>query len=143
MKRILLTNDDGLSSPGLTTLVNELLRFFHDPVLNPKNAQLLFATHDASLLNRRILRRDQVWFTEKRSSGATDLYSLHDIKDVRKGEAFEDGYLRGRYGAIPFFSRFDFPISEDEPAVIQEEETGIDSGPSTSSTTKARTKDGS
>jgi energy-coupling factor transporter ATP-binding protein EcfA2 len=90
-------------------LARELIRVFHHPELNRNGAQLILATHDASLLSGQLFRRDQVWFTEKNPVGATDLYSLHDIKDVRPDDAFEKGYLRGRYGAIPFFGKFDFP----------------------------------
>jgi AAA15 family ATPase/GTPase len=104
-------------SPSLHPfLVRELIRVFHDSQLNPKGAQLVFATHDFSLLSGSLFRRDQVWFTEKNESGATDLYSLHDIKGVRDDEPFEKGYLRGRYGAIPFFGQFDFPPVAEEPA---------------------------
>lgn len=52
----------------------------------------------------------------KDASGATDLYSLNDIKGVREDESFEKGYLRGRYGAIPFFGSFDFPQVPEESA---------------------------
>lgn len=99
-------------------IVRELVRLFHDPRTNPHGAQLIFATHDTNLLSSRLFRRDQVWFTEKDRSGATELYSLHDVKDVRPDEAFEKGYLRGRYGAIPFLGEFDFPI----PAVAADGE---------------------
>jgi uncharacterized protein len=83
------------------TLAREVIRVFHSRELNPKGAQLILATHDSSLLSGQLFRRDQVWFTEKNQAGATDLYSLHDIKDVRAEDPFEKGYLRGRYGAIP------------------------------------------
>lgn len=100
------------------SLVREIVRLFQDPKQNPRGSQLVFTTHDTSLLSAKLFRRDQVWFTEKGPSGATDLYSLQDIKEVRQDEAFEKGYLRGRYGAIPFFGSFDFPPcaeSEREP----------------------------
>jgi len=97
-------------------LVREITRAFHEPKLNPKGAQLVFATHDTSLLSGQLFRRDQVWFTEKDASGATDLYSLNDVKGVREDESFEKGYLRGRYGAIPFFGSFDFPPISEETA---------------------------
>ncbi len=77
---------------------------------------MVFATHDSSLLSGRLFRRDQVWFTEKNQRGATDLYSLQDIKGVREDEPFEKSYLRGRYGAIPFFGQLDFPPITEEPA---------------------------
>ena len=111
-----LTVIDDVGAGLHPSLVRELIRAFHDPELNPKGAQLVFATHDTSLLSGKLFRRDQVWFTEKDGSGATDLYSLNDIKGVREDESFEKGYMRGRYGAIPFFGSFDFPPVSQEPA---------------------------
>lgn len=92
-----------------TLLTMEVIRLFQDPVSNPHGAQLLFATHDTNLLTRSLLRRDQIWFTEKnRSTGATDLYSLAEVKlpdgrSVRNDRNYERDYLQGRYGAVPFF----------------------------------------
>jgi AAA15 family ATPase/GTPase len=97
-------------------MARELVRLFQDPEMNKNNAQLVFATHDASLLDGRIFRRDQVWFTEKDRSGATDLYSLVDFKPKERDSeeaVSEAGYLRGRYGAIPFFTPFNFPQVPD------------------------------
>ncbi len=105
---------DELSASLHPSLVRELIRVFHDPQLNPKGSQLVFATHDTSLLSRKLFRRDQVWFTEKNHGGATDLYSLHDVKGVLADEPFEKGYTRGRYGAIPFFGQLDFPPVPEE-----------------------------
>ncbi len=83
----------------------KLVQLFNDPNTNPRNAQLIFTTHDTNLLapfdGESALRRDQVWLTEKDSEGATTLYPLTDFKP-RKGENLERGYLQGRYGAIPF-----------------------------------------
>ena len=89
-------------------LAREIVRQFQDSKTNPHGHQFLLTTHDTSLLSGSLFRRDQVWFTEKDPTGATDLYSLHDIKKVREDDAFEKGYLRGRYGAIPFFGSFDW-----------------------------------
>lgn len=73
---------------------------FHSPVQNANGAQLIFTTHDTNLLN--LLRRDQVWFTEKNpKNGSTDLYSLMEFSP-RKDQNIEKGYLAGRYGAVPF-----------------------------------------
>lgn len=72
-----------------------------------KCAQLIFTTHDTTLLDPELFGRDQVWFTEKGKDGATRLYSLADYKDVRKGEAMQKRYLAGRYGAVPILERFD------------------------------------
>ncbi|MBF0516025.1 MAG: ATP-binding protein [Nitrospirae bacterium] len=88
-------------------LVHHLIEMFHDPKINPKNAQLIFNTHDTTLLNPYIYRRDQVWFTEKDSFSATKLYSLAEFKPEKK-EDLERGYLAGRYGAIPYFGDFEF-----------------------------------
>jgi len=112
---------DEFSASLHPTLVREVIRSFHNPDRNPKHAQLLFATHDTNLLSGTLFRRDQVWFTEKDATGATDLYSLQDIKGVNKDEAFEKGYLRGRYGAIPFFREFDFPPIVEGPADAADE----------------------
>ncbi|RDV36270.1 ATP-binding protein [Bradymonadaceae bacterium TMQ3] len=86
-------------------LVNTIIKLFNNPETNPKNAQLLFATHNTHLLGNLTgepaLRRDQIWLTEKNEEGATCIYPLTDYKP-RKSENLERGYLQGRYGAIPF-----------------------------------------
>lgn len=70
-----------------------------------KFAQLIFSTHDTSLLDKDLFRRDQVWFTQLNKERATDLYSLVEIKNVRKSENLEKGYISGKYGAIPMLNR--------------------------------------
>jgi hypothetical protein len=86
-------------------LAAHVVRQFHDPETNPRNAQIIFTTHDTNLLGTTLgdplLRRDQIWLTEKDREGATSLYPLSDYKP-RKAENIERGYLQGRYGAIPF-----------------------------------------
>lgn len=68
-------------------------------------AQMFFSTHDTSILNLNLFRRDQIWFTEmKQGERATDLYSLSEIKNVRKDENVEKGYISGKYGAIPMLN---------------------------------------
>lgn len=98
--RILIV--DELDSSLHPLLVRRLVRMFHQPELNPLGAQLLFSTHDTSLLDRNLFRRDQIWFTEKDRDQATSLYPLSDFSP-RETEAWEKGYLIGRYGAVPFF----------------------------------------
>jgi len=82
-------------------LVKELLKLLFCSKNNPNGAQVIFTTHNPVLLDNAVMRRDQVWFTEKSSSGATHLYPLTDYQP-RKDEALAKGYLAGRYGAIPF-----------------------------------------
>lgn len=98
-----------------TLLVRRLVGMFHDPALNPKGAQLIFSTHDTSLLDHTLFRRDQVWFTEKDETQATRIYPLTDFSP-RKHEAWERGYLMGRYGAVPMFRHLpDSAASVDAP----------------------------
>ncbi len=88
-------------------LTLEVVRLFNDPKLNPHGAQIIFTTHDINILDRAVLRRDHIWFTEKDSEGCTHLYPLTDFKP-RKNENLERGYLQGRYGAVPFIGSPDF-----------------------------------
>jgi hypothetical protein len=82
-----------------------IVKLFNCPRSNPRNAQIVFTTHDTNLLGTTLgeppLRRDQIWFTERNEEGASKLYPLTDYKP-RKAENLERGYLQGRYGAIPF-----------------------------------------
>lgn len=91
-----------------------IIELFNTPGKNPKNAQLIAATHDATLLNPDILRRDQVWFIRKNKTGATEVYSLDefDKNEVRKNTAFDKWYLEGRFGAIPFIIKKNFHLNE-------------------------------
>lgn len=95
---------DELDTSLHTLLVRELVRLFHRPEINTGNAQLIFTTHDTSLLDAPdLFRRDQLWFVEKDRSQASSLVSLSEFSP-RKNEALERGYLMGRYGGIPFLS---------------------------------------
>ena len=84
-------------------LAIQLLRLFNSPSSNPKGAQLIFNTHDTNLLSSGVLRRDQIWFTEKGTDATSHLYPLSDFKP-RREENLQNGYLQGRYGAIPFIN---------------------------------------
>lgn len=97
---------------GATLFVDELDRSLHPHMTrflvglfhsrtNDKNSQLVFTTHDTTLLDTDLLRRDQIWFVEKDKQRSSHFYSLLDYSP-RKDEALERGYLKGRYGAIPF-----------------------------------------
>lgn len=99
---------DELDSSLHTLLVRRLVTMFQTPELNPNGAQLIFSTHDTSLLDHALFRRDQIWFTEKDEDQATRLYPLTDFSP-RKQEAWERGYLGGRYGAVPFFTDWPAP----------------------------------
>ena len=93
-------------------LVRTFVITFLDPEKNPNHAQLIFTSHEPWQLNSNILRRDEVWFTEKAKDGVTTLYSLADFVDedgtkIRKDENHEKNYLLGKYGAIPTMQHFD------------------------------------
>jgi AAA15 family ATPase/GTPase len=88
-------------------LVRFLLSLIHDPAANKQNGQLIFSTHDTSILDAKILRRDQIWFMEKDDEQATQLYPLSDFHP-RKKEALEKGYLQGRFGALPYIGEVQF-----------------------------------
>ena len=93
---------DELDTSLHTLLVQALVRLFHRPEVNTGGAQVIFTTHDTSLLDAYgMFRRDQIWFVEKRPDQSSSLYPLLDFSP-RKNEALERGYLQGRYGALPF-----------------------------------------
>ncbi len=85
-------------------LVQHLVKLLHH---TGTKAQLIFTTHDTTLLSQKLLRRDQVWFMEKDEARATQLYPLSKFSP-RENEAVERGYLNGRYGGIPFLKDLDF-----------------------------------
>ena len=85
-------------------IVHYLVKLLHH---EDNKAQLVFTTHDTTILSQKILRRDQIWFMEKNDKNATELYPLSDYSP-RDNEAIERGYLNGRYGGIPFLKDLDF-----------------------------------
>ncbi len=96
---------DELDTSLHTLLVRELVQLFHQPEVNTGGAQLIFTTHDTSLLDAPgLFRRDQIWLVEKNRDQASTLVPLLEFSP-RKNEALERGYLMGRYGAVPFLDR--------------------------------------
>ncbi len=93
---------DELDSSLHPLLVRRIVEIFQSPQTNPKGAQLIFTTHDTSLLqdSEILFRRDQIWFVEKNAEQASELYSLAEFK-APKGEDFSLAYLQGLYGGIP------------------------------------------
>jgi uncharacterized protein len=97
---------DELDRSMHTMLTRELVAAFQSRKQNPRGAQLVFSAHDTNLLDPELLRRDQIWFTEKDQDGATTLKPLTDFH-VRGKESFGARYLDGRYGAVPSPGKFD------------------------------------
>lgn len=83
-------------------LVQFLVQLFHDSETNPHNAQLIFTTHETSILSQDVFRRDQIWFCEKNDDQSTHLYPLTDFSPRKGRENLEQAYLSGRYGSLPF-----------------------------------------
>ncbi len=103
---------DELDAKLHPNLVCKIISTFNSKETNPKNAQLIFNTHDTNLLSSGLFRRDQIWFVEKDRYGASSLYSLVDFKTengekARMGEDFEKNYIKGKYGAIPYLNNFE------------------------------------
>lgn len=92
-------------------LSKQVVSLFNSKKSNPKGAQLIFTTHDASILSRDILRRDQIYFVEKDAEGKSNVYPLIRLK-TKKGDNIQKGYLEGRFGAIPFLGDFEALVGE-------------------------------
>ncbi len=115
-KRIVVDELDCKMHPVLTSRIIEL---FNSGATNPHNAQIVFTLHDTNVLGAKLLRRDQVWFTQKDAFGASMLYSLADYK-VRSNAPFEKDYILGKYGATPVtgdFSRLFLTQSEQNEQI--------------------------
>jgi len=96
--------------PYLTRMV---LLMFQSQKLNPNNAQLIFTSHDMTLLDRELVRRDQVWIAEKDDFGVTELYSLQDFEGVREETPFDKWYLAGKFGGLPTMKSIDSMFDDD------------------------------
>ena len=93
--------------PKLTERFLQLFMQLHDE----QRMQLLFTTHESSIMDQAIFRRDEIWFVERNAENASSIYSLDRFKE-RYDKVLSKAYLEGRYGAIPVFSTFDFREEE-------------------------------
>ena len=82
-----------------------LVKLFLDPDINTTNAQLIFTSHETSVMAKGLMHQDQVWLVEKDDKGSSKLVPLSDFK-VRNVSAFQKAYLDGRYGAVPRLREF-------------------------------------
>jgi len=96
---------DELSNSLHPFALRYLVNLFHNKKLNKKGAQLIFTSHDVSVIHPDIMQRDQIWFIEKNQSMGSELFPLSDFKP-RKNEIYSRGYLGGRYGALPKIKGF-------------------------------------
>lgn len=88
-------------------LVEFIVSLFHNPDINKNGAQLIFTTHETSILNQDVFRRDQIWFVEKDSLKQTKLFPLADFSPRKGRENLELSYLDGRYGALPIIGKWE------------------------------------
>jgi AAA15 family ATPase/GTPase len=105
---------DELGSNIHPNITRSIIRLFQSEKTNPKRAQLIFTSHDNTLQRANLLRRDQIWFTQKRADGSTELYPLSDFRP-RNDLAIDKAYLEGRFGAVP--------ILPDEEEMLQSAES--------------------
>lgn len=82
-------------------LTEFLLELFNDPEINANNAQLIFTTHDVTLMNPSYMRRDQLFFVDKNGDGVSELYALDEFSEVRKDTPFAKWYMQRRFNATP------------------------------------------
>lgn len=109
---IFLDEFDDCLHPDLSRFLVEL---FHNTKLNRNNSQLVFATHETTLLDKKIFRKDQIWFSQKNNFGYTEFYSVKNFKDMalRSDIPFDRWYRIGKFGAIPNIRKYEF-IAEYE-----------------------------
>jgi len=105
---------DELENSLHPVIVQELVKVFKEWEDDTK-AQLIFTTHDTSLLNLDLFRRDQIWFAERNpDSCSTEYYSLIELKNVRKDENIRKGFVTGRYSSVPLNGKSLVELLSDE-----------------------------
>lgn len=85
-----------------------LIRLFNSKISNPQNAQLIFATHEVTLLDKDVFRKDQIWFAQKNKLGSSELYCANDFEGVRDSTNFELWYRTGKFGGNPKIKEIEF-----------------------------------
>ncbi len=95
---------DELESNLHPMILAKIIELFNDPKINIGKAQLIFSSHNTSILRNDILKRDEIWFVEKNDEGCSEIYPLTDFNAIRKGFNYEKGYWEGRFGAIPYLN---------------------------------------
>ena len=92
---------DELNASLHPQLAEFLVELFNDPEVNANNAQLIFTTHDVTLMNPSYMRRDQLLLVDKNECGASELYALDEFSEVRKDTPFAKWYMQHRFNATP------------------------------------------
>lgn len=95
-------------------LISAIIKLFQSKESNPKNAQLIFNTHDTGLLNSKLFRRDQFYIVDKNRYGESSLSSVAEFK-VKSDSNMEKRYLEGRFGALPYLKQFGDNLKKEMP----------------------------
>jgi len=90
-----------------------IIRLFHNPKSNPKNTQLILATHETALLDNSLFRKDQIWFTEKTVTGQTELFSASDFEGIPDDVSFQKWYMAGKFDAQPKLKEIEFIYGDE------------------------------
>ena len=93
---------------GVCIQVSVISLWRHLNLAAEKNIQLIVTTHESRLMDFDLLRRDEIWFVDKKENGESDIYSLEEY-NARFDQKIDKAYLEGRYGGIPIFSTI-FPV---------------------------------
>lgn len=94
-------------------LCRVLVSIFNNPKSNPRNAQLIFASHEVTLLDKKLFRKDQIWLTEKNKFGSSELFCICDFEGVRDDIPFDKWYMEGKFGGQPQIKELDFIFSDE------------------------------
>lgn len=103
---------DELESSLHPKLCKFIVKLFHHPKVNPSNVQIIFSTHETTLLDKELFRKDQIWITEKNKYGETDLFSVTDFEGVPDDIPFEEWYMKGKFGGLPNIKEIQFIFGE-------------------------------
>jgi uncharacterized protein len=114
-KTLIIDEFEARLHPNLTI---KLLKLFHNKKTNPKNAQLIFVTHETDLLERANLRRDQICIVDKDRFGVSSITTLIEYKNLHKGASYGNDYLNGRYSGIPFLDNLDNILTPKNKSTI-------------------------
>ena len=90
-----------------------IIRLFNNPVSNPNNAQLIFATHEVTLLDKDVFRKDQIWFVEKDKLGVSEIFCANEVEGLREDSNFELWYRTGKFGGNPKIKEIEFIFGND------------------------------
>lgn len=100
---------DELDTSFHPLLTEYIINLFNDKNINKRNSQLIFTTHETSLLNLINFRIDQIWFMEKNKFGNSEMFSLAEFnsKEIENANSLQNWYLNGRFGGLPSIDKLE------------------------------------